>query len=249
MKQRNSKCFIKLEEQNNFPPLKTNENSEIISLCSEQLRSNSINSVSFGTEAGVLSQLGFQTIVCGPGSITQAHKPDEYIEMNQLQKCEDFLEKNNQYTVLKMNLKDLDFNLPKNLIALYPKKPRHNSNLVIVNSGNKIVKFKEIINELNAGDAIILNDTRVIHADFDGFIENQRISINLNKLEDKKNIWSVFVKANKKLKEGDVIKVFNTFNAQVTSTDKGIVYMRFILTYEKFKKKLKNMEGHLSLLI
>ena len=82
-----------MEEQNNFPPLKTNENSEIISLCSKQLRSNSINSVSFGTEAGVLSQLGFQTIVCGPGSITQAHKPDEYIEMNQLQKCEDFLEK------------------------------------------------------------------------------------------------------------------------------------------------------------
>ena len=139
-----------------------------------------------------------------------------------------------------MNLKDLDFNLPKQLIALYPQKPRHNSNLVIVNSRNKIVKFKEIINELNAGDAIILNDTRVIQADFDGFIENQRISINLNKLEDKKkNIWSVFIKANKKLKEGDIIKVFNAFNAQVTSTDQGIVYLRFILTYEKFKKEIK----------
>ena len=93
MKQRNSKCSIKLKELNDFPPLKTNENSEIISLCSKQLRSNSINSVSFGTEAGVLSKLGFQTIVCGPGSISQAHKPDEYIEINQLQKCEDFLEK------------------------------------------------------------------------------------------------------------------------------------------------------------
>ena len=93
MKKENNACYIELEEQNNFPPLKTNENSEIISLCSKQLRSNSINSVSFGTEAGILSQLGFQTIVCGPGSITQAHKPDEYIEINQLQKCEDFIEK------------------------------------------------------------------------------------------------------------------------------------------------------------
>ena len=97
-----------------------------------------------------------------------------------------------------MNLKDLDFKLPKQLIALYPKKPRHNSNLVIVNSKNKIVKFKEIINELNAGDAIILNDTKVINADFDGFIDNQRISINLNKLEDKKNIYGVSLLKQKK---------------------------------------------------
>ncbi len=93
MKQSNNNCYIKLEEQNNFPPLKTNENLEIISLCSKQLRSNSINSVSFGTEAGILSELGFQTVVCGPGSIAQAHKPDEYIEINQLRKCEDFIEK------------------------------------------------------------------------------------------------------------------------------------------------------------
>ncbi len=139
-----------------------------------------------------------------------------------------------------MNLKDLDFKLPKQLIALYPKKPRHNSNLVIVNSKNKIVKFKEIINELNSGDAIILNDTKVINADFDGFIDNQRISINLNKLEDKKkNIWSVFIKAKKELKVGDNIKIFNTFNAQVTSTNRGIIYLRFTLTYEKFKKEIK----------
>ena len=49
--------------------------------------------MSFGTEAGIFNQLGFQTIVCGPGSIKQAHKPDEYIEIVQLKKCEDFLTK------------------------------------------------------------------------------------------------------------------------------------------------------------
>ena len=139
-----------------------------------------------------------------------------------------------------MNLKDLDFKLPKELIALYPKKPRHDSNLVIVNSRNKVVKFREIIHELNSGDAIILNDTRVIYADFDGFIENQVISINLNKVEDKKkNIWSVFLKTKKKLKEGDNIKIFNTCNAQVTSIKREIIYLRFNLTYEKFKKEIK----------
>ncbi len=139
-----------------------------------------------------------------------------------------------------MNLKDLDFKLPKELIALYPKKPRDDSNLVIVNSRNKIVRFREIIHELNPGDALILNDTKVIHADFDGFIENKKISINLNKLEDKKkNLWSVFIKTKKKLKEGDKIKIFNIFNAQVTSIKSTLVYVRFDLTYKEFKKGIE----------
>jgi len=47
--------------------------------------------VSFGTEAGLFNRLNFQTIVCGPGSIKQAHKPNEFIELSQLKKCEKFL--------------------------------------------------------------------------------------------------------------------------------------------------------------
>ena len=93
MKSFYKKCSISLSEQNNFPPLITNHNSNIISLCLEKLRTNSVNTVSFGTEAGIFNQIGFQTIVCGPGSIKQAHKPDEYIEIVQLKKCEDFLTK------------------------------------------------------------------------------------------------------------------------------------------------------------
>ena len=47
--------------------------------------------VSFGTEGGLYQQLGIAAIVCGPGSIEQAHKPDEYIEVGQITACEDFL--------------------------------------------------------------------------------------------------------------------------------------------------------------
>jgi acetylornithine deacetylase len=47
--------------------------------------------VSFGTEGGLYQQLGIAAIVCGPGSIEQAHKPDEYIEAGQIIACEDFL--------------------------------------------------------------------------------------------------------------------------------------------------------------
>ena len=91
MKNQNKKCRIIFEIKNNFPPLFTKENSEIISLCLKLLRKNNTSTVSFGTEAGVFSDLGFETIVCGPGSIKQAHKPNEYIDINQLKKCEIFL--------------------------------------------------------------------------------------------------------------------------------------------------------------
>jgi acetylornithine deacetylase len=47
--------------------------------------------VSFGTEAGLFQELGMAAIVCGPGSIEQAHKPDEYVAVSQVAACEDFL--------------------------------------------------------------------------------------------------------------------------------------------------------------
>ena len=64
---------------------------KIIQMALQKLQSNSINSVSFGTEAGVFNKLGFETIVCGPGNIEQAHKPNEYIEESQIIKCQKFL--------------------------------------------------------------------------------------------------------------------------------------------------------------
>ena len=99
MKSQNKKCSIVFREVNDFPPLNTKENMEIISLCLKNLNSNALETVSFGTEAGVFHKLGFQTVVCGPGSIKQAHKPDEFIELSQLKKCESFLTKiiNNLY--------------------------------------------------------------------------------------------------------------------------------------------------------
>ena len=48
--------------------------------------------VSFGTEAGLFQEIGISTVVCGPGSIEQAHKIDEFIELNEMKKCLKFLE-------------------------------------------------------------------------------------------------------------------------------------------------------------
>ena len=47
--------------------------------------------MSFGTEAGLFQEIGISSVVCGPGSIEQAHKVDELIELNELKKCINFL--------------------------------------------------------------------------------------------------------------------------------------------------------------
>ena len=47
--------------------------------------------VAFGTEAGIFKQSGIPTVVCGPGSIVQAHQPDEYVSLEQLARCEAFM--------------------------------------------------------------------------------------------------------------------------------------------------------------
>ena len=47
--------------------------------------------VAFGTEAGIFQSAGIRTVVCGPGSIGQAHQPDEYVTLEQLARCEQFM--------------------------------------------------------------------------------------------------------------------------------------------------------------
>jgi len=47
--------------------------------------------VAFGTEAGLFQRSGIPTVVCGPGSIVQAHQPDEFVSLEQLARCERFL--------------------------------------------------------------------------------------------------------------------------------------------------------------
>lgn len=48
--------------------------------------------VAFGTEAGLFKNAGISTVVCGPGSIRQAHQPDEYVSLAQLARCEAFMQ-------------------------------------------------------------------------------------------------------------------------------------------------------------
>ena len=47
--------------------------------------------VSFAAEAGMFQQAGLPTVICGPGSIDQAHQPDEFIEIAQIEACDRFV--------------------------------------------------------------------------------------------------------------------------------------------------------------
>ena len=85
---------IEIETINEYPALNTNTESDIVEFVRQLTGANTLGKIAFGTEGGLFSRdLGVETIVMGPGSIEQAHKPDEYISVNQLDRCDAFLKK------------------------------------------------------------------------------------------------------------------------------------------------------------
>ncbi|GLQ34703.1 acetylornithine deacetylase [Amylibacter marinus] len=71
--------------------LEPDPNSEAIALVKELTGGNSTDVVAFGTEAGLFANAEISSVLCGPGSIEQAHKPDEFVSAEQLQLCLDML--------------------------------------------------------------------------------------------------------------------------------------------------------------
>ncbi len=83
---------IEIDLYAQFPGLETAPDAEIVTLAKRMVGSNAHSKVAFGTEGGRFAEaLGVPTIICGPGAIAQAHKPDEYIDPSQLAACDDFL--------------------------------------------------------------------------------------------------------------------------------------------------------------
>ncbi|HET8729051.1 MAG TPA: acetylornithine deacetylase [Alphaproteobacteria bacterium] len=77
-----------------IPGLDTRPDEEVAQLVSQLTGRNDFAKVAFGTEGGLFQQQGgIPTVVCGPGDIDQAHKPDEFIETSQLIECERFMER------------------------------------------------------------------------------------------------------------------------------------------------------------
>jgi acetylornithine deacetylase len=80
---------IDLDINHEYPALDTPPNAEVAELAGELTGHREPIKVGYGSEAGLFSgKLGIPTVVCGPGSIDQAHKPDEFVALEQLQACD-----------------------------------------------------------------------------------------------------------------------------------------------------------------
>lgn len=84
---------IKNQQTNIVPGLAPEDNSPAEHLALHLAGANGTHAVSYCTEAGLFQQIGIPAIICGPGSIEQAHKPDEYIDVSEMQKCEVFMKR------------------------------------------------------------------------------------------------------------------------------------------------------------
>jgi acetylornithine deacetylase len=80
------------EEMSSFPALDIPPNAEAVRVAKSLARQNKHYKVAFGTEASIVAERGrIPSVVCGPGNIDQAHKPDEFATIDQFRLCEEFM--------------------------------------------------------------------------------------------------------------------------------------------------------------
>ena len=87
-------CDIHIELTTQYPGLSTSETEDVVTYVRNLAQSFDKANINFGTEGGLFSQvLNIPTVVCGPGSMAQGHKPDEFITAEQLSQADLFLHK------------------------------------------------------------------------------------------------------------------------------------------------------------
>jgi acetylornithine deacetylase len=85
-------CRIEVKELANVPGLKAEQEGFAETVARRLTGDNARNLVVYATEGGIFQDHGLSTVVCGPGSIDQAHQADEYIELSELDRCSAFLD-------------------------------------------------------------------------------------------------------------------------------------------------------------
>jgi S-adenosylmethionine:tRNA ribosyltransferase-isomerase len=148
-----------------------------------------------------------------------------------------------------LKVKDFHFDLPKELIAQHPLEKRDESRLMVVNKTNNEIehkKFKDIIEYLNPGDCLVLNDTRVLPARLLGTKGGTggKMEFLLLKRIDQ-NHWETLVKPGKRAKIGTTFIFGNgELKAEVISVSEGgsrIVKFEFEGIFEEVLDKLGEM--------
>ena len=91
MQRVNAATGIVFEEINTTRGLVTSPDEEIVHLAQRLSGANALGKVSYGTEAGLFQAEDIPTVICGPGSMEQGHKPNEFVSLEQVRACEAFM--------------------------------------------------------------------------------------------------------------------------------------------------------------
>jgi acetylornithine deacetylase len=82
---------IAFEESNSTVGLAISADDDVVRLAQSLSGANSVGKVSYATEAGLFQAADIPTVICGPGSMEQGHKPNEFIALDQVRQCESFM--------------------------------------------------------------------------------------------------------------------------------------------------------------
>jgi acetylornithine deacetylase len=93
MQARAPETGIELLQEVRVPAMTDNDSAELQQLISSLVADNKRHKVAYATEGGQFTNAGIPTIICGPGSIEQAHKADEYVELSEIERCDGFLQR------------------------------------------------------------------------------------------------------------------------------------------------------------
>ena len=91
MQARAPETGIELVQQESVPAMTDDDSAELQALIAALTGDDKRHKVAYATEGGQFTNAGIPTIICGPGSIEQAHKADEYVELSELERCDSFL--------------------------------------------------------------------------------------------------------------------------------------------------------------
>lgn len=132
-----------------------------------------------------------------------------------------------------MNIEQFDFELPEELIAQTPLEKRDTSKLLVLDKKTGEIEhkhFTDIIDCLESGDTLVLNDTKVIPARLYGVKEETKALIEILLLKEvKKDTWECLVKPAKRIHVGEIVKFSDKLSAQCTEVkDEGIRVFKLI---------------------
>jgi acetylornithine deacetylase len=89
---RAAEADIRIAVENGYPGLGTPPDAAVVAFVKSLTGANGTIKVAYGTEGGLLSEgLGLPTVVCGPGSMTEGHRPDEFVTVEQIRRCDAML--------------------------------------------------------------------------------------------------------------------------------------------------------------